>query len=123
MAIAGSATLRFSAGQLALVFVEREREILRLERRHVDRRERALVDEALIWLVRVFSCATISGTVSGIGSGTSAGSMPTTRRGGDRLAAVAGAGSVSTSGAGAAGAVGGAALVIVGAATACGSFE
>src|SRR3954463_10333854 len=77
-----------------------------------------------IWSVRVFNCASISGTVSGIGSGTSAGSMPDAAPAGLRSAGVAGGaggGAAAGAGGGAAGAA--AALVIVGAAIACGSFE
>src|SRR3954464_4267494 len=72
-----------------------------------------------IWSVRVFNCASISGTVSGIGSGTSAGSMPDAAPAGLRSAGVAGGGAASA----ALGAAAGAALVMVGAAIVCGSFE
>src|SRR3954453_9671926 len=48
-----------------------------------------------IWSVRVFNCASISGTVSGIGSGTSAGSMPDAAPAGLRSAGVAGGGAES----------------------------
>ena len=44
-----------------------------------------------IWSVRVFNCASISGTVSGIGSGTSAGSMPDAAPAGLRSAGSSGA--------------------------------
>src|SRR4051794_37982600 len=81
-----------------------------------------------IWSVRVFNCASISGTVSGIGSGTSAGSMPDAAPAGLRSAGVAGGGAAGAVVAGAvvAGAAlgaAGAALVMVGAAIVCGSFE
>src|SRR4051812_41552370 len=71
--------------------------------------------------VRVLSCASISGTVSGIGSGTSAGSIPDE--------AVVGVGGVATGGGATDGVatggvvLAGAALVIVAVGSACGSFE